>query len=211
LGGFALYSRTIKGVLVTLAAALLIAVTPGQAAAAIDEPALIVAVAQTTMNARFQIGSEGPTRFDCSGLVWYVYRTAGLADRLGGQRLRAREYQRWFRQRGLLNNREPRIGDLVFYGSPARHVGIVTRFNTRGKTFVTSALTIGVTEHRFDSLSIRFHSFGHVGLKVVADPPPTPTPTPSPTPTPTPTPSPSPEPTPTPTPEPSPSPEPTPT
>ena len=107
-------------------------------------------------------------------MVWYVYSLAGLSDRIGGKRLRAREYAKWFRDRGLLSTRDPRIGDLAFFYNPAKHVGIVTRFNERGKVFVTSALTTGVREVRSDLLSVPFYAYGHVGLQVVPDPTPPP-------------------------------------
>jgi cell wall-associated NlpC family hydrolase len=177
--------RPIRALLAALAAVLVIAAAPTQAAA-VDEPELIRTIARTTLGAPFQLGQEGPTRFDCSGLVWYVFDTAGLGDRIGGKRMRARGYQKWFRDRGLLDDSAPRVGDIVFYGSPARHTGIVTGFNARGTAIVTSALTSGVKEHRYNRLDVRFHSFGHAGLEVRTDPPPEPTPTPSPAPTPAP-------------------------
>jgi hypothetical protein len=191
-------AHTRRAALLALATALLIAATPGSASAAVDQQQVLASVAQRVLGARFRIGAEGPDRFDCSGFVWWTFSTAGLGEHSGGKRMRAREYQKWFRQRGLLktNAKLARVGDLVFYGSPAKHAGIVTRIDAKGRPRVTSALTTtGITETKYNTLSVRFHSFAHVGLTVVAGPDPTPTPTPSPTPTPDPTPSPEPTPT----------------
>ncbi len=200
-------AHTRRAALLALATALLLAAMPGSAAGAVDQQERLVSVTQRVLGARFRIGAEGPDRFDCSGFVWWTFSTAGLGDRIGGKRMRAREYQKWFRLRGLLktNPKDARVGDLVFYGSPAKHAGIVTRIDSKGRPRVTSTLTTtGVTETKYNSLSVRFHSFAHVGLSVVPDPSPDPTPRPTPTPTPSPTQTPSPtvEPTPAPTPEP---------
>lgn len=165
---------------------------PGSAAAAVDEGQLLVSIAHSAVGARFQIGAEGPTRFDCSGFVWWTFSNAELADRIGGKRMRAREFQSWFRARGRLKTSGAKIGDVVFYGNPAKHSGIVTGFSRKGRPRVTSALTSGVQETWYNTLDVRFHSFGDVELGIRPDPTPEPTPTPTPTPTPSPTPEPTP-------------------
>jgi len=182
-------------------AGLLAAIVPTQAHAAVNEPQLIVDTTSVAIGARYRLGSNGPDRFDCSGFVWWTYNTAGLGDRVGTQKLRAREYQSYFRGLGKLY-KEPqlaRVGDLAFWGTPAVHVGIVTRVShpplkpSKVNVYVTSALTTssGVREVRHDLIVAAkpFSGFASVGLVAIPDPPPTPTPTPSP-PTPTPTPSP---------------------
>jgi hypothetical protein len=189
---------------------MLMVATLGSVSAAVDQRQQLLAVVRTVIGAPFRLGAEGPTRFDCSGFVWYSFNTAGLGQYIGGKRMRAREYQSWFRQRGRLmtNARLASVGDLAFYGNPAKHAGIVTRIDARGLPRVTSALTTtGVTETKYNTLSVRFHSFARVGLGVVPGPSPDPTPTPTPTPTPasTPTASPTPSPTASLTPAPSPS------
>src|SRR3546814_6882108 len=63
---------TVAGVL----AAVLVGTSPGTAeAASLSSRALKVAAAQK--NDRYQWGAEGPSRFDCSGLVWYSYKRSG--------------------------------------------------------------------------------------------------------------------------------------
>ena len=203
--------RPIRAVLVALTAVLLASATPVQASSVADEQSRLVSIASSKIGSPFQLGAEGPTRFDCSGLVWYVFNTAGLPDRIGSKRRRAREFQRWFRERGLLSAGAPKVGDLIFYENPAKHTGLVTGFNKNGKPLITSALTNGVRQHRYDLFDVpRFHSYGHVTLGSGPDPTPTPTPTPSPTPAPSPTPTPEPTQTPEATASPSPSPSPAP-
>ena len=139
--------RTWRAALAVIAVALLIGVLPSPAAAG-SEQDLIVSIAYAHIGDKFRLGASGPTKFDCSGFVWYVFNTADLADRIGGKPLRARQFEALFRERGLLSTdwRTARVGDLVFYGNPAKHSGIVTRIDNQGKPRVTSALTIGVRE-----------------------------------------------------------------
>src|SRR4051794_35827831 len=177
------------------------------AVAGMDEQAAIVAIANQHIGDKFRIGASGPTRFDCSGFLWYTFKTAGLADRIGGKPLRAREFQKYFRERGLLfrDPGEARVGDLAFYGNPAKHSAIVTRIDGKGKPRITSALTIGVRGTKYNTLDVRFDSFAHVGLGLSPDPTPDPTPSPTPDPTSSPTPDPTSSPTATPIPTPDPS------
>lgn len=64
-------------------------------------------------------GAAGPDKFDCSGLVWFAYKAAGLFfPRLSTTGLAVLP--------GMidvpLTKLEP--GDLVFYGNPIHHVAI---------------------------------------------------------------------------------------
>jgi cell wall-associated NlpC family hydrolase len=62
----------------------------------------------------YRFGDEGPDAFDCSGLVFFAAGRANVfVDRV------ARD-----QQATLQAVKEPRLGDLVFYGRPAHHVGI---------------------------------------------------------------------------------------
>ncbi len=191
---------TARAVLAVLAVATLLAVMPSTAAA-VDEQAEIVQIAYAHIGDRFQLGASGPTRFDCSGFLWFTFKTAGLQDKIGGKPFTAKQFQKYFRQRGLLF-RDPslaRVGDLAFYGDPAKHSAIVTRIDNKGRPHITSALTIGVRETKYNTLDVPFDSFAHVGLGQSIDPPPTPTPSPAPTSSPSPTPASVPSPSPAPT------------
>ena len=176
--------HTWRAALAVMAVALFVGVLPSPAAAG-SEQDLIVQIAYAHIGDRFRLGANGPTRFDCSGFVWYVFNTAGLADKIGGKALRARQFETLFRDRGLLSKdpKTARVGDLAFYGNPAKHSGIVTRIDAKGKPHVTSALTIGVRETHYNTLDVPFYAFGHTGLDL--GPPPSPTPSPKPTPSPT--------------------------
>ena len=61
-------------------------------------------------------GGSAPDGFDCSGLVWYVYRELGLRvpRTAAGQRLAA----------APVSGDALQPGDLVFFYTPADHVGV---------------------------------------------------------------------------------------
>jgi cell wall-associated NlpC family hydrolase len=78
-----------------------------------------VALAQQQLGKPYQWGAEGPDKFDCSGLVMYVYDNLGVQlPRVSGQQAYA----------GVHVDREDlQPGDLVFFklnGSRIDHVGI---------------------------------------------------------------------------------------
>jgi hypothetical protein len=95
------------------------ATTAASAAAPAD---LVVGIALAQRGKRYAYGATGPSAFDCSGLVTYAYRRAGLAGHLGGGRSGYAMY-RWFLARGLASTSSPQIGDIVVYGGGS-HVGI---------------------------------------------------------------------------------------
>ena len=79
--------------------------------------ASIVAAARRFLGLRYLWGGVSAWGFDCSGLLWNLFRTHGITTpRDTGPQSRA-------------GRRVPvgrlRPGDLVFYGSPATHVAIV--------------------------------------------------------------------------------------
>jgi cell wall-associated NlpC family hydrolase len=64
----------------------------------------------------YRFGGESPQGFDCSGLIWYVYRELGVAvpRTAADQRASARH----------VGADSLRPGDLVFFYTPADHVGL---------------------------------------------------------------------------------------
>lgn len=82
----------------------------------------IVRIAKAQLKDRYVAGGIGPDEFDCSGLVRYVYRRAGVSDKLGGGHSARRMYL-WGRSHGLTSRRNPRVGDVVVYGYGS-HVAI---------------------------------------------------------------------------------------
>lgn len=73
-----------------------------------------VAIAKTQLGTYYRWGGATPAGFDCSGLTSFAYAKAGKALP------RTAEAQR----QALPRTSTPRIGDLVFIGAPAYHVGI---------------------------------------------------------------------------------------
>lgn len=74
----------------------------------------LLAVASSEIGKPYVYGDEGPNTFDCSGLSQYAYGYVGI------------KLPRTARQQQAATTRvtNPLPGDLVFYGSPAYHVGI---------------------------------------------------------------------------------------
>ena len=74
------------------------------------------ALAAQLVGTPYQFGGSSPSGFDCSGLVWYVYRELGVAVP------RTAAEQRAAIQR--IDAAALRPGDLVFFLTPADHVGV---------------------------------------------------------------------------------------
>lgn len=76
----------------------------------------IVAYASNFLGTPYQWGGNGPSTFDCSGFTCYVYAHFGVQlPRIASDQQNA----------GTDVSRDQlQPGDLVFFGSPARHVGI---------------------------------------------------------------------------------------
>ncbi len=115
----------------------------------------VVAAAKQYEGVPYRVGSEGPSLFDCSGLVFRAFSDAGLVDRIGGARLRAAGYMRYFASRGLMTTDESQAqrGDLVIYNNGS-HIGIYL-----GDGRAISALTTGVTVHSLRGLSLPVTGF----------------------------------------------------
>lgn len=115
----------------------------------------MIAAARQYLGVPYRVGGAGPSLFDCSGLVFRAFSDAGLADRIGGARLRAAGYMRWFAAHGLMTSDESQAqrGDLVVYNNGS-HIGIYL-----GDGRVLSALTSGVTAHSLHALSLPVTGF----------------------------------------------------
>ena len=116
------------------------------ASASTDVPNTGARVARIALNQRgdqYVFGGIGPSRFDCSGLVLYAYRKAGVGSKIGGGHS-ARGMYLWGRSHGLTSRSHPRVGDVVIYGRGS-HAGIyigkgrvVHALNRRADIVVTS-------------------------------------------------------------------------
>jgi hypothetical protein len=100
----------------------------------------------------------GPNAFDCSGLVYYVFRKTGNLYRIGGRRMSGYGYYSYFRHRGLASRTGGRPGDLVVWGGGS-HIGI---YLGNGKAI--STLTRGVRIHGIYAVTKRFTAFLHTGF-----------------------------------------------
>ena len=80
----------------------------------------IISLARQQLGKPYVYGATGPNSFDCSGLVQYVYRQAGV----NLPRTAAQQSNCGYSV--SMNNLQP--GDLLFWGNPGRayHVGIYT-------------------------------------------------------------------------------------
>jgi hypothetical protein len=161
---------------------------PAYAATPDSEAARVLELARAQLGKPFVMGGVGPKVFDCSGLVWYVFKQNGLADRMGGKRRGATGYLNWFKnnlpKQVSRNLADARPGDILIWGG-GKHSGI----------FISDKWAISALNPRYD---IRIHRADKVGLTFTAvlmvsmsrtDDGSTPTPTPSPTPSALPTPS----------------------
>ncbi|MDL2334721.1 MAG: NlpC/P60 family protein [Chloroflexota bacterium] len=171
-------------------------VWPGSTAEPGSEAAQVLDIAHRQVGKPYKFAAVGPDAFDCSGLIWYVFKTAGLADRMGDKRRGATAYLNWFKL-NLPNQVSPNLadarpGDILIWGG-GRHAGIYISGN-----WAVSALNerYDIRIHRADPMGLPFTAVLKVNMSRNADPDATPDPnaTPSPTPDPNATPSPTPAP-----------------
>ena len=120
----------------------------------------IVRITESHLDAHYRFGAEGQhNTFDCSGLVYAVYKEAGLLDKIGGIRRGARGYYHWFKRRGLASRTNPKPGDLVIWHK-GTHIGIYI-----GNGEIISALNrkYGVRIHGLNFVS-GFTAYLHVRI-----------------------------------------------
>jgi cell wall-associated NlpC family hydrolase len=125
-----------------------------------NQRAKIVRIAESFVgSAQYRFGAEGSEYMDCSGLVWRVYKQAGLEAKIGGSRKGAKGYYRWFKSRGLASRTNPKPGDLVIWHK-GKHIGIYV-----GNGYAVSALNekMDVRKHKVNWLS-GFTAYLHVQL-----------------------------------------------
>lgn len=143
---------------------------PSAAAAANpSQAAAVLKFAENQIGKRFQMGAEGPTRYDCSGLVYRSFQQSGVLEKIGGSRKTARAYYKWFSSRGLASKANPRPGDLVVWaypGKPVSHMGIFVGYNRYRQPMAVSALVnpYGVSLHKVSSINVPLKAYLHVNL-----------------------------------------------
>jgi cell wall-associated NlpC family hydrolase len=143
-----------------LAGAVLFSFAPSTpVAASYTEAHQIIRIAKAQLGDPWRYGADGPSSFDCSGLVRYAFRRAGDAAAIHTGYLRsARSLYLWFRSHGKTSRTNPRIGDLVIWGY-GTHVGIYI-----GDGKAISTLTSGVRIHRVHAVTARFTAYLRTGM-----------------------------------------------
>lgn len=122
----------------------------------------ILAIAAAQIGDKYSFASTGPTTFDCSGFVHYVFKQAGLLDRIGGKRRTVASLHKWFSQNGTVSHSlaDALPGDLLVWGRN-HHTGIYV-----GEGYAISALINpwGVTRHKVHWLRMKLTAVLHVQL-----------------------------------------------
>ena len=150
------------GVAAIASFALVTVQAPAPAAAA--SPAdRVIAVAQSKLGAPWSYAAEGPSRFDCSGLVIYSFERAGYGSKVANGRYRsAAALYYWYKARGLASRTGGKRGDLVVWGGGS-HIGIYL-----GNGRAISTLTTGVAIHGIYAVTASFTAFLHTGMSGAA-------------------------------------------
>ena len=135
------------------------ALTTTPARATVTKAALVIAIAKTKLGRPWVYGAAGPSMFDCSGLVIYAFRMAGIARIVGSSHeVSAFALYARFKSLGLASQANGRPGDLVIWGGGA-HVGIYL-----GNGMAISTLVTGVRIHGIRALTTPFTAFLHTGI-----------------------------------------------
>jgi len=115
---------------------------------------LMMEAIEERLGTPYRLGTEGPTRFDCSGFVWSVFQEAGIAF----DRSTARTF--WSQFEPVDGEDKFKFGTLVFFNHLG-HVGIVADENG----FYHASTSRGVTYSRFnDYWTRRITGFRRVPL-----------------------------------------------
>lgn len=131
-------------------------------AAPATEAQRILAIASEQLGDRYSFSSTGPSSFDCSGFVYFVFKQAGLLDRIGGSRRTVAGYHHWFNSHGTVSRSisDAQPGDVLVWGRD-HHTGIYV-----GNGYAISALVNpwGVTRHKYNWINMKLTAVLHVKL-----------------------------------------------
>jgi cell wall-associated NlpC family hydrolase len=129
---------------------------PTKAPAPVSRGAKVARIALAQRHDRYAFGAMGPSAFDCSGLVRYAYRMAGVSAKLGGGHS-AQAMLAWGKRHHLTSKVHPKVGDVVIYGNGS-HAGIYL-----GNGLVISALNprLDIRITRLHGLTTPFTTFIH--------------------------------------------------
>ena len=137
-----------KAILIVGAVLTFVIAVPSPVAAATSPQSQadqIISIAESRLGDKYLFASTGPTTFDCSGFVHYVYKQAGLLDKIGGGRKTVAGLHQWFNANGSVSHTLDGAlpGDVLIWGHN-QHTGIYI-----GNGYAISALINpwGVTKH----------------------------------------------------------------
>lgn len=121
----------------------------------------VIRIATAQVGDRYAFSATGPDAFDCSGLVWFSFKEAGLRERIGDKRRTAAGLFRYFNKQGLADKQNPRPGDIVIWGDN-KHAGIYI-----GDGYAVSALnkSLGIKVHKVSWINMRVKAYLHVNLE----------------------------------------------
>jgi len=136
-------------------------VAPSAPAPRPNYAARVVRIALAQRGDRYARGATGPNAFDCSGLVRYSYRKAGVGAKLGGGNS-ARGMLRWARLRGLTGKRNPHVGDIVIYGNGS-HAAI---YIGRGRVVHALNPRLDIRVTRLHATRAPFTTFIHMDRRI---------------------------------------------
>ncbi len=123
----------------------------------------VIAIARSKLGRPWVYGAAGPSLFDCSGLVIYSFRVAGISGVIGSSsEVSAYALYARFRALGRASRTGGRPGDLVIWGGGS-HVGIYL-----GNGRAISTLVSGVRVHAIGALTTPFTAFLHTGIATIA-------------------------------------------
>ncbi len=142
--------------------ALVGAAAPVAADEPLTEAEQVIQIAVAQKGDRWAFAANGPNAFDCSGLVAFAFREAGLLDRIGSKRRTVAGYFKYFNNLGRADKVEGQPGDLIVWGRN-KHMGIYL-----GNGMAVSALVnpYGVSIHPIRGyLGMKIKAFLHVDLE----------------------------------------------
>jgi len=149
----------------------------GGAGACTSATDMIINEARSHLGAPYEWGAEGPDSFDCSGLVYAVFRDTGYFSIIGdGSARTVDQIAAVFAARGDEDTQNLELGDLITFGNtegyPAyQHIGIYVgetnvdaEYNAAG--WVVNALNeqYGVVENEVDWLIPGVQTYLHTRL-----------------------------------------------
>jgi cell wall-associated NlpC family hydrolase len=121
----------------------------------VSEAQQVIDIATKQLGSKYSFASTGPNTFDCSGLVTFAFRQAGLLDRIGGKRRTVAGYLKYFQSIGKADKEVGQPGDLIIWGNN-KHMGI---YLGDGMAISTLINPYGVKIHPV---------LGYIGMKVKA-------------------------------------------